>query len=186
MDLELDDDENSASDEKFPESADELMARYKNSGYLTIREGVDVPGHLAMVLCMAKLEALSATESPSDDKIAEAGGENDTSIPVMNKPFCVSVSSRTFEHLSNLLAKTSQLYLSPEEAKKACPNGLDDYVAEMYILLSALRILKVHLYQAVRSRMSLTELRIDPTVVDGLRQLVYDLLKHMPPSFKVG
>ncbi|GAB5354563.1 hypothetical protein AAMO2058_000129300 [Amorphochlora amoebiformis] len=45
MDLELDDDENSASDEKFPESADELMARYKNSGYLTIREGVDVKKH---------------------------------------------------------------------------------------------------------------------------------------------
>eukprot|EP00954_Amorphochlora_amoebiformis_P021126 1344278-Amorphochlora_amoeboformis.AAC.1 len=50
----------------FPESSDELMLRYEETGYLGIREKDSVPANLFCVLCMAKLEALALTEAPAE------------------------------------------------------------------------------------------------------------------------
>jgi hypothetical protein len=69
------------------------------------------------VLFMAKLEALSASESPADDDKEQ--------LPVMFKPLCVSVSKKTVEHLSNLIERTSKLYFDAT----ICKN--EDYLAEM-------------------------------------------------------
>jgi hypothetical protein len=53
------------------------------------------------------------------------------------------------------------------------------------MLLASLKILKVHLYHAVRSKMTLVELGIQPADVEVLRRLVYRLLKH-PPAERKG
>eukprot|EP00466_Bigelowiella_natans_P013068 jgi/Bigna1/133145/aug1.20_g7853 len=159
----------------FPESSDELMARYEKD-YLDIRADSKVSGPLSAVLVMAKLEALALTEAPADDDKEQ--------LPVICKPLCVTVSRRTIVHLSHIIERTSTSYFDSKHAALVC-RSINEYVNEMYMLLAALRILKVHLYQTVRSRLSTAELDVQPAEVERLRDLVYGLLKKPPAAFKL-
>lgn len=118
----------------FPENPDEMMARYEDQ-YVEIRPDSNVQDRLAMVMLMAKLETLAMSEAPNED-------EKDQN-PVFSKSFCVTVSSSTIQRLSSIIARTSVCYFDPEMAMIKTEGTMDDYVNEMYMLLSAMRILKV-------------------------------------------
>ena len=167
VELEADDDDmkDAAKNRGFPESSDELMQAYE-SQYLELRPDSKIKSGLACVLFMAKLETLAQTEAPADDDKEQE--------PVMFKALCVDVSSRTIGCLSRLIERFSKTYYGE------CRVRDDDYVPEIYMLLAALRILRVHLHQAVRSKMSLRELGMETTAAEHLRRLVVRLFARDP------
>ena len=115
-----------------------MMKIYEKESH-SIRPDSKISAKMATAMFMAKLESLAMTESSGD------GDDGEDSTPVIFKPLCITVSRRTIIHLSNLIERTSSSYFDSDVAMKFCPGGVEDYVSEMYVLLAALRILKVDL-----------------------------------------
>ena len=128
----------------------------------------------------------------SSDSSSSAGEES--VLPVLHAPLCVDVKERTFVLLSSILQKTTSLLMTPHDTEGqrlgeisilspfnggTVVSPSDQWrIALASILLSTLRVLKVHVHQLTRAKLPASEFKLESSEVISLRNLVFELLNR--------
>ena len=121
----------------------------------------------AVAALMASLDRLSGTESI---KVGEAGSER-AGLATVSKPLCIQVSGRTLRRLLSILTAVAPIYFEKNDKSAS-------YVPTMYTLIAALRVLKAHVYQLVRSQLPLSFFKIQTADAQKLKDFIVGFIER--------